>query len=90
MFFGKEYEADSSKLIKSSSDNSNDSNISPYYYRKSNKGISTGAIVAILIPCIVAVIAAIILALVCKSSTSAAAIPQNSSFNGLVTPNKQI
>ena len=72
------------------SDNSNDSNISPYYYRKSNKGLSTGAIIAILVPCIVAVIAAIILALVCKSSTSAAAIPQNSSFNNLVIPNKQI
>ena len=55
-------------IIRPNQSDNEDSNIK--YYRKSNKGLSSGAIVAIVVPCAVALIAALALAMILKSKKS--------------------
>ena len=61
-------------IIRPNQSDNEDINIK--YYRKSNKGFSAGAIVAIVVPCAVVLIAALALAMILKSKK-----PQNPDIN---------
>ena len=65
-----------------SNENSTVNAFTPYFRKRSNKGLSAGGIIAIVISCVVALIITAIVAIICKSSPNSVSLPQDSkTFN---------